>query len=69
MSDIEVKEERVEPRNVGMYPSEWEAVDRAAAAAGLVTARGPNTSQMLRAIVRKWLRIEAAERGGESCGS
>jgi hypothetical protein len=37
-----------------MYPQEWDAVDLAAESRGLVTARGPNTSQMLRQIIREW---------------
>ena len=48
--------DRVEARNVSMYPQEWEAVDLMAETRGLVTARGPNTSQMLRQIVREYFR-------------
>lgn len=53
MSD---QESRAEARSVSLYPSEWDAVDRAAQLRGLVTARGPNTSQMLRQIIREYFR-------------
>jgi len=47
--------DRVEARSVSMYPDEWEAIDTAACEEGFVTRRGPNTSLMLRQILRKWL--------------
>jgi hypothetical protein len=50
--------ERVEARNVSMYPDEWEAIDRAAGEQGFVTSRGPNTSLMLRQIVRSWQQAQ-----------
>lgn len=46
--------DKSEARCVTMYPQEWDAVDLAAESRGLVTARGPNTSQMLRQIIREW---------------
>lgn len=54
------KNKRVEARNVSMYPEEWEAVDQAAHERGFVTGRGPNTSLMLRQIIREWQRPEPA---------
>lgn len=49
---------RVIARNVSMYADEWAAVDDVAMRNGLVTARGANTSLMLRQIVRSWMRHE-----------
>jgi hypothetical protein len=53
--------ERVETRNVSMYPNEWEAIDQAAERAGMVTAKGANTSGMLRQIVRGWMRDQGCD--------
>lgn len=51
-----VKGDRVVVRGVSLYPQEWEAVDQAAESRGFITALGPNTSQMLRQIVREYFR-------------
>lgn len=44
----------MEGRNVTMLPTQWDVVDEFATNNGLITARGPNTSQALRQIVREW---------------
>jgi hypothetical protein len=55
-------EEKTERRNVTMYPAQWEGVDAEAQRRGYVTARGPNTSLMLRQIVKAFL--DGARCGG-----
>jgi hypothetical protein len=57
--------DRVEARNVSMYPDEWEAVDQAAARLGFLTSRGPNTSLMLRQIVRGWRELLTGDQMAE----
>lgn len=52
------KFDRAEGRNVSLYPEEWEMIDRAANERGFTTARGPNTSMMLRQIVRRYFHNE-----------
>ena len=63
--EVDIKGTRAEVRTVSMYPGEWEAVDLAATRRGIVTARGPNTSQMLRQIIREWAQAAGDELRGE----
>jgi len=53
--------ELIESRNVGMYPSDWEIVQRVASAKDLMIE--DNISKALRFIVRDWAHRQRQEAG------
>jgi len=62
-----MSEQKVEARNVSMYPEQWAIVDAKARETGYILGDDkPNTSAGLRALIAEYERLKAdGDKGGE----